>query len=289
MNYLRDFREVYLAIGECLHMGNDPYAWRIHFATRMCEILEADVGLFMDSVIVAEPTTPHWMRVFSFLDVGWKDEAKRAAWWEIIRKANPDVNPTVEILKRNPRPKVAAYERALQVNDNQWYASEFYRESCEPIDMDDALYGYVNNHLDWHQLIWLQRAKGRPKFTARHRHIMYAACLEIRRYQPSKLADLDVASIGEIPLRMRQVLGGFLQGLSEKQVAAQMGISVNTVHTHAKRLYERAGVNSRAELLNHYRYAAPILAMLPTEESFDQMKKLARITRPPWPEQMPDC
>lgn len=40
-----------------------------------------------------------------------------------------------------------------------------------------------------------------------------------------------------------------LQGHSEKQVAAELGISVNTVHCYVKRIYLRFGVNTRAELL----------------------------------------
>lgn len=42
-----------------------------------------------------------------------------------------------------------------------------------------------------------------------------------------------------------------LDGLLEKQVAARLGISVNTVHDRVKEIYKRLGVSSRAELLLH--------------------------------------
>ena len=39
------------------------------------------------------------------------------------------------------------------------------------------------------------------------------------------------------------------QGMSDKEVAARMGIAVSTARTYAKRLYANAGVHSRAELM----------------------------------------
>lgn len=49
--------------------------------------------------------------------------------------------------------------------------------------------------------------------------------------------------------RKQQTLTGLLGGLSEKQIAGQLGISQNTVHTYVKQLYVGFRVNSRSELL----------------------------------------
>ncbi|GAB3839190.1 LuxR C-terminal-related transcriptional regulator [Hymenobacter jeollabukensis] len=50
--------------------------------------------------------------------------------------------------------------------------------------------------------------------------------------------------------REQQVLQALLDGLSEKQVAARLTLSPDTVHTYVKRLYDKLRVNSRAELLS---------------------------------------
>ncbi|MBD2721116.1 response regulator transcription factor [Hymenobacter armeniacus] len=50
--------------------------------------------------------------------------------------------------------------------------------------------------------------------------------------------------------REQQVLQGLVEGLSEKQVAARLSLSPDTVHTYVKRLYEKLRVNSRGELLS---------------------------------------
>ena len=50
--------------------------------------------------------------------------------------------------------------------------------------------------------------------------------------------------------REQQVLACLLDGLSNKQIAAQLTLSPETVGTYVKRLYEKLEVNSRGELLS---------------------------------------
>ena len=47
--------------------------------------------------------------------------------------------------------------------------------------------------------------------------------------------------------REREVLALLADGLGNKQIAARLGISPNTVKTHLELLFERLGVSSRAE------------------------------------------
>ncbi len=49
----------------------------------------------------------------------------------------------------------------------------------------------------------------------------------------------------------RRVCDEFLNGHSEKEVAALLKLSIHTVHTHAKAIYKIFAVASRAELLSH--------------------------------------
>jgi DNA-binding NarL/FixJ family response regulator len=58
--------------------------------------------------------------------------------------------------------------------------------------------------------------------------------------------------------RQRQVLECLLDGDSEKQAAARLGLHPGTLHVHVKRVYKALGVSSRAELLAHFlrRYRA---------------------------------
>jgi len=49
--------------------------------------------------------------------------------------------------------------------------------------------------------------------------------------------------------REQEVLEVLVEGLSEKQAAARLELSPETVHTHVKRIYKKLQVGSRAELL----------------------------------------
>jgi DNA-binding NarL/FixJ family response regulator len=53
----------------------------------------------------------------------------------------------------------------------------------------------------------------------------------------------------ELTARERQVLEGLVDGLSEKQVAARLALSSQTVHSYIKQLYRKLHVRSRAELV----------------------------------------
>ncbi len=53
----------------------------------------------------------------------------------------------------------------------------------------------------------------------------------------------------ELTARERQVLEGLVDGLSEKQVAARLSLTPQTVHSYIKQLYRKLHVRSRAELV----------------------------------------
>jgi DNA-binding NarL/FixJ family response regulator len=57
------------------------------------------------------------------------------------------------------------------------------------------------------------------------------------------------APSADLTPRERQVLEGLVDGLSEKQVAARLELSAQTVHSYIKQLYRKLHVRSRAELV----------------------------------------
>jgi DNA-binding NarL/FixJ family response regulator len=67
---------------------------------------------------------------------------------------------------------------------------------------------------------------------------------------PSRAEDdaHDVArSVASLTNREREILALLADGLGNKQIAARLGISTNTVKTHLELLFEKIGVSSRAE------------------------------------------
>jgi two-component system nitrate/nitrite response regulator NarL len=58
-------------------------------------------------------------------------------------------------------------------------------------------------------------------------------------------ADAVVGTV--LTIREREVLALLADGLANKQIAARLGISKNTVKTHLELLFDKLGVSSRAE------------------------------------------
>jgi hypothetical protein len=56
--------------------------------------------------------------------------------------------------------------------------------------------------------------------------------------------------------RLWQTLEHLLDGLSEKEIAASLGISIHTVHTYVKHVYSHFSVETRAELMA--RFVVPV-------------------------------
>src|SRR6185312_14752463 len=102
---------------------------------------------------------------------------------------------------------------------------------------------------------------GEAPLTERSRRIVHLAQQELGPLLGVGVAVAGEASPSDLPPRWRQTLDCLLNGDSEKQTAARMAISQQTVHQYVKGLYEHFGVSSRAELLafflRRYRVARP--------------------------------
>jgi DNA-binding NarL/FixJ family response regulator len=69
----------------------------------------------------------------------------------------------------------------------------------------------------------------------------------IERTRPAKTATADLRRLSTLTEREREVLALTTEGLSQKQVAAALGISIKTVGAHMHNLLGKLGVHSRVE------------------------------------------
>jgi two-component system nitrate/nitrite response regulator NarP len=61
----------------------------------------------------------------------------------------------------------------------------------------------------------------------------------------------------ELTARERALLSALARGLANKDLAAELGISVNTVKFHLRNLYDKLGVNSRAQAIAFFYSTGP--------------------------------
>lgn len=84
---------------------------------------------------------------------------------------------------------------------------------------------------------------------ASRRRLVAEFCRFLAAPAGAHLAKIDPAPGEGLPRRLAQTFERLLAGDSEKQVAAQLGLSRHTIHVYVKALYKHFNVGTRAELL----------------------------------------
>jgi DNA-binding CsgD family transcriptional regulator len=65
------------------------------------------------------------------------------------------------------------------------------------------------------------------------------------------LLDLHAEERGLLTVRERQIISGLAEGLSSKQIAADLGIAFHTVNTHRRNMLTKTGCKSSAQLVKY--------------------------------------
>lgn len=89
------------------------------------------------------------------------------------------------------------------------------------------------------------RASERGPLTVREVNLARLYASEVVR----RLAELPMHDRPLLPPRLRATLDWLLKGASEKEIAAELGLSTHTVHQYVKALYRVFGVTSRPQLM----------------------------------------
>ena len=100
--------------------------------------------------------------------------------------------------------------------------------------------------------IALFRRFDRKLFTERDSKIVHILLSEVPWLHDGAWPGLQREKTYELPPRLNTLLNLLLEGSSRKQIAAQMGITVNTLSGYVKDLYERFQVHSQTELIRRF-------------------------------------
>ncbi|MCA8996463.1 MAG: helix-turn-helix transcriptional regulator [Planctomycetaceae bacterium] len=259
---LKDLRAIYLLTGECCELGADPVAWRTHVVEQVPTLFHGQLGLLMEVELAAEPfESLFWVRPRMLADFGWATESDRKPFEAHIQSGKPEEGPhiTPDLLDR----RAQVFHWRGDLGTAAWHETFFYNEYVKKCHLDDGL--FAHSQVGDGQFRWLfvnSGCDGRP-FSRRERTMMKLLNGELARLQTdSRLSELGAPSVAKLSPRLRDVLTCLMEGASEKETAAHLGISVYTVHDHVKALYKRFDVASRGELLAICRTLWPALEKL---------------------------
>jgi DNA-binding CsgD family transcriptional regulator len=230
--------------GELRELPRGSVAQQEHALHGLCALVGAQVGLwvrvgFSSGSLVME----------SAVDRGWSGEAERDTFRRFLhaeqdRVVDPSMAPLVGAMSG----PFCTLMREQLVSDDTWYRSDHVQEMRRAARVDSFLYSICIPGDGGMRCISLHRAWGERAFSERERRLVDVFHRECAFLHAPTSGLREVVLQGLAP-RLGETLRALARGRSEKQVAADLGLSPHTVHDYVKALYRHFGVQSRGELL----------------------------------------
>jgi len=243
---IQDVRDAYRLIGDCRDLGADPALWQPRMLEGTCRLVGVPVAIGGEG---------HWIRphqpvqAISAFSAGL-DARGIERLTAYHRDLGPHQDPIFEALQHIPGRLVTRSRRQL-VSDAVWYRSRAW-EYHRPTGFDEQLTSVYQVSDDGAiAVLTLHRAAGERGFWAREQRLVSFFFAELGRLVGGSLVSAAEPGPDKLSPRLRQTLACLLEGDSEKQVAARLGLSQATTHQYVMALYRHFKVRSRAQLLAH--------------------------------------
>lgn len=247
---LSQVRAAFQLVSECCELGADPIAWRLHLLRGINRLVDGDVAFGgradWGDVVKGVSSRDKILQVFS--DIGWATDSDRRVYLDWITHGTPLDNPMTRVLMERGVFKSVSTRPDL-VDVSNWRRAPLVDSFRHTARLDEAMCSVELLEPGKLLLLAVQRSIGRRAFQERERRLLELIHDEVRRHLGTRLALFDARSVYDLPPRLRDVLHCLLEGDGEKQVAARLGLSPHTIHTHIKRLHRRFGAATRGELL----------------------------------------
>lgn len=244
---LRDVRSAYRLIGECRDLGHEAALWQEHMLAGLSRLFGAAQATGGEG-LWPWPSGP--LRVLSAHIVAANPVA-HARFLDYHRAKGPEADPIFRALRVLPSRLITRTRREL-VSDDEWYRSESFNDFRRVARIDHELTSVMRvSDRGGISVIAVNRMIGEQDFSPRERRLLGFFHAELGRLIGGALVSETETGPEGLSRRLRQTLACLLEGDSEKDVAARLGLSGPTVHQYVTALYRHFGVTSRARLLAH--------------------------------------
>jgi DNA-binding CsgD family transcriptional regulator len=240
-------RDACRLIGECRDLGSDPALWHRRMLDGLCQLIGAKAAAAGEGLWVRSHGPVKPLSAFEF----GHDSRGRKTFRAHMREQGPVADPILPTLQQVPG-RLVTHTRRQLVSDAAHHRSCLFNEYLRLADAGHRLMSVYQVSDDGHiSAIALRRAVGERDFSAREQQLLTFFHGELGPLIGRSLVSATERSPEELSPRLRQTLACLLEGDSEKQVAARLGLSLATTHQYVTALYRHFRVQSRAELLAH--------------------------------------
>ena len=244
-----DCRTLYLALGECCELGRSPEAWVRRLHERFTELVGVDRSLVVDrrdDAAIGRRLPGPKDRVMA---LGWSGGNVAATMRAYYADKICYEDPSMETIRRLTG-RTCALSRPQMARDHDWYRSIAYNDYYRGLDVDQYLVSRRPRDDGSVLYISLWREVGRSPFDEREIELVSLAHAEVENLmREGRLSPLRNEGEPGLTRRQREVLHLLGTGLTEKEVADDLDISIHTVHDHVKALHRTLGVGTRGELV----------------------------------------
>jgi DNA-binding CsgD family transcriptional regulator len=243
----RDYRAVFRLVGECRDVGADPVAWRSHLLAQLCAYVGAKIGVGGEALGIDQGQ----FIPISTVDVGFESDADRQIMVDwMVHQASTGEPVGLLPVRPSPTDRGMTVARADVVSDQAWYSSMQFSHLRRG-HLDDLMVSFqrINGAASHFCGLTAFRALGERPFSRRDKVFLQILHEEVAPLVGRQLAAAHEPSAQELSPRLRQVLNCLLEGDSEKQAAARLGLTSQTVNQYVKAVYRHFHVNSRPELM----------------------------------------
>ena len=242
---VQDVRDAYRLIGECRDLGGEPALWHTRILEGLLQLVGASAGAGGEG-IWARPVHP--VQPFSSFDIGF-DARGRERLMAYRSEIGPAGDPIFRGIRGLPG-LVVTRTRSQLVTNAEWYRSASFNDYRRLCGVDHCVTSVCRiSDRGAVSVITGHRGIGERDFSPREARVLEFFHGELRPLIGRQLVSASEPRPGTLSPRLRQTLAGLLEGDSEKQVAARLGISRATAHQYVTALYRRFGVQSRGQLL----------------------------------------
>lgn len=261
---LDDVSRVLRLVREVCDRWDDPQAWREHLLDGVCSLLDAKVGMMLTE---HEGRRYHFGRLTVTSVVGVARHMRTLVqpavsqmqdrdYQDVSDKFMPGITRLYEDFLRQGW---VTTPRSGMTNEVAYHAAPYYLNFRKLLDCDDYIVSIrMVDAPRRPEGITIDRAHGERAFGPREVAVLKLLHDEIGPLVGLRLATEDHLCRDGLSKRLRETLSLLLQGLSEKQVAGQLDLSVRTVHEYVGMLYKHFHVSSRGELLAYFIRREPV-------------------------------